>query len=125
MQGKMKPIWLILSGVVTIGIGYGIYYLLAKEVQLPLFSSAKKTKTGFCKHSGFPLQFASCGDEIKHLQRYLNSKTRTPRVQLKEDGKMGSKTIEALKRVEGISKVSKSQFHQFKAQLNPFTNSII
>jgi len=123
VQNKIKPIWLVLSGVVTIAVGYGVYYLLTKDGKSTLFSSANSTEPDFCKYSGFPLRLATCGENVKDLQRYLNSKIRPPRVYLKEDGKMGNKTISELKRIAGMSSVSESKFYQFKVQLNPFTKS--
>jgi hypothetical protein len=125
LKNKINPIYLMLSGVLTIGIAYGIYYLLTKDRHSPVFSPSKKTARGFCKYSGFPLKYATCGDEVKELQRYLNSKIRPPRVYLKEDGKMGNKTIDALKRIAGLSTVSEAKFQQLKAGLNPFTKSKI
>jgi hypothetical protein len=117
---NIKPIWLILSGIATIGIGYGVYYWFNKGGQLPTFSSKKSKENGFCKYSGFPLKYGSCGNEVIVLQKYLNSKTKTPRVQLKVDGKFGNSTKESLLRIEKISSVSQAQFAQFKIQLNPF-----
>lgn len=117
---SIKPIWLILSGIATIGIGYGVYYLLNKGGQLTSFSSKKSKESGFCKYTGFPLKYGSCGKEVIALQKYLNSKTRAPRVQLKVDGKFGNSTKESLLRIEKISSVSQAQYAQFKIQLNPF-----
>jgi len=125
VQNKIKPIWLVLSGVATIAVGYGVYRWLTKDGKSTLFSMSKTIENGFCKYSGFPLRFATCGEHVKVLQRYLNSKIRSPRVSLKQDGKMGSKTVAELKRIEGISSVSESKFNQLKVQLNPFTKSII
>lgn len=123
---KVNPLWLVLSGVATIGVIYGIYYLVTKDKQSSGFSFSSSTKSnGFCKYSGFPLRLASCGENVADLQRYLNMKLRPPRVQLKEDGKMGKKTISALQLIEGISTVSQSKFIQLKGQLNPFTKSRI
>ncbi|MEQ8624477.1 MAG: peptidoglycan-binding domain-containing protein [Vicingaceae bacterium] len=123
---KINPLWLVLSGVATIGAIYGIYYLITKENSDSGFSSSSDTtKSGFCKYTGFPLRHGSCGNEVKDLQRYLNIKLLPPRVQLKVDGKMGNKTIAALKHFERISSVSQAQFTKFKAQLNPFTKSRI
>lgn len=123
---KINPLWLILSGVATIGAIYGIYYLITKDKSDSGSSfSSDSEKNGFCKYTGFPLRFGSCGNEVKDLQRYLNIKVLPPRVRLKVDGKMGNKTIALLKHIEGISSVSQSQFTKFKGQLNPFTKSRI
>ena len=111
--------WLALSGVATIGLLYGIYILVTKE-KAPFKNPFTKVSSGFCQYSGFPLRYGSCGKEVVNLQGYLNAKIKEPRVQLKEDGKMGKDTLEALKRIEGISTVSKAKFIQFKLRLNPF-----
>lgn len=121
---KINPLWLILSGVATIGVIYGVYYFFTKEKEEADFATAKNgSSSGFCKYSGFPLRLYSCGNDVKDLQRYLNVKTLPPRVPLKVDGKLGNKTLAALERIEGISTVSQSKFNQFKSQLNPFTQS--
>lgn len=121
---KINPLWLILSGVATIGVIYGVYYFFTKEKDdSTFFDSTTSSSNSFCKYTGFPLRMYSCGNDVKDLQRYLNVKTLPPRVPLKVDGKLGNKTLAALKRIEGISTVSQSKFNQFKSQLNPFTQS--
>lgn len=121
---KINPLWLILSGVATIGVIYGAYSFFTKEKKQADFSTTDKgNSNGFCKYFGFPLRLYSCGNDVKDLQRYLNIKTLPPRAPLKVDGKFGNKTLAALKRIAGISTVSQSQFNQFKSQLNPFTQS--
>ena len=120
---NIKPIWLILSGATTIGIVYGIYYWFNKDGRLPSFLAKKTSNNSFCKYSGFPLRFGSCGPEVTILQKYLNSKISTPRVQLKEDGKFGNSTKDSLERIEKISTVSQTKYAQFKIQLSPFNKS--
>lgn len=117
---KIKPIWLILSGIATIGIVYGIYYLLSKDSQFPSFTIQKNSKNSFCKHSGFPLRVGSCGEDVIVLQKYLNSKIKPPRVLLTVDGKFGNSTKLALNQIEKLSSVSQTAFNQYKIHFNPF-----
>ena len=117
---NMKPIWLILSGIATIGFAYGVYYLLTNNSEFPSFLTKNTSKNGFCKYSGFPLRLGSCGDEVTVLQKYLNSKISPPRVPLKIDGKFGNSTKESLLQIEKLSSVSQAAFNQFKLQFNPF-----
>jgi hypothetical protein len=117
---NVKPIWLILSGIATIGIAYGIYYLLTKDGKFLPLKSNTTSKDSFCKYSGFPLRFGSCGKEVLVLQKYLNSKIKIPRVPLVLDGKFGNSTKESLLRIEKISTVTEAKYNQFKIQFNPF-----
>ncbi len=126
MKGNnAKPVYIIAGGMLSVLLIYGIYKLLTNKDEPNPFKAITKKPSGFCQHSGFPLKYGSCGEKVKALQRYLNSKTRPPRILLKVDGKMGNKTIAALKRIEGISTVSQSKFEQLNIQLNPFTQGRI
>lgn len=121
MKGKkkIKPIWLVVAGVGSIGLIYGLYILFKKGKEAGDFSSATKQSKGSGTQSRFPLRKGSRGEEVKTLQRYLNSKTRVPLALLKVDGIFGSKTQAASQRVLGIREISESKYYEIKQKINP------
>lgn len=117
-QNKVKPVFIVIAGIVTVAALYGLYRVLTKEEEEQLFGFKKTAKTtaptssGFCKYKGFPLRIGSCGNDVKDLQRLLNRIMLPPKTQLKVDGKFGKKTAAASKRELGSSSVSSALFYQ-------------
>lgn len=69
---------------------------------------------GCSDNDKFPLRkktFHTCSyDNVKKLQQILNSKSLSPLLPLKEDGKFGANTLERLESIFNVSTVSKQLF---------------
>jgi len=90
---QKKSVWVLVAGVVVVGMGYGLYRLFKGKESVNLeVKSTNKKPSGFCKYSGYPLRYGSCGKEVKELQQLLNQMIRPPHAYLKVDGKFGAKT---------------------------------
>ena len=113
-----KVIW-IGSGLAVTLAGFGIWYLMKKRKEKQqITEKIKKTTTSgsspgirsfSCRHpdSSFPLQFGTCGNKVKKLQSYLNSKGGS----LTVDGKFGPKTEAAVQKTLGAKTVSEVKFN--------------
>ncbi len=71
-------------------------------------SSSGSSSGGSYSRRGFPLKKGSGGNEVKALQKYLNSVNNYGLV---VDGKFGSKTENALKRWNGKTEVSEGYYN--------------
>jgi len=117
MEAKRKKQIIIgVTGLLTVVVLYGVYVLLTKKDKKTAEEDSTTTAQGFCKSSGFPLSYGSCGKEVGDLQRFLNSKQHPPLSLLKVDEKFGKRTEQLAKQHFASTSITASQFAQAKSK---------
>ncbi|MGB3467075.1 MAG: hypothetical protein WBA74_17470 [Cyclobacteriaceae bacterium] len=96
---KGIALWATLAGVVVVASGLTYYYFVRNENKdsqgNKLLSQKGRTPPSGkfrCQSKSYPLTFATCHNDVKRLQQYLNRKFDA---KLSEDGAFGLKTLNA------------------------------
>lgn len=113
---EIKPTYIILASMTALVIGVLVVKKLRNKKERNK-NLKQLTKSGsFCQKNEYPLRYGSCGTGVKTLQSFLlakgydlgNSGIKGNGV----DGKMGNKTLSALKKHKGKTTLSKTQLSQ-------------
>jgi LPXTG-motif cell wall-anchored protein len=110
MMNKTAKIVMIAAGAVALGAGG--YFLIRKKKKNDLIEKYDDEieEKGTVTTDGFPLKIGSRGEDVKYLQKWINTFATFGQSRIEEDGVFGTETESRLYMLLGKKSIPKELF---------------